>query len=287
MNALVTGANGFIGRKLCADLRAHGADVWEQDLNVGDLTNADALDAYPPCDVVFHLAALAFVPQSWETTHRYFQTNLMGTVTVLEYCRKHHAKLVMMSTYVYGEPRYLPVDEAHPTCAVSPYHESKLMCEELCRFYHEQFGIDAVILRPFNIYGPGQNSMFLLPKVMEQVLDPKKEAVEVFDLSPKRDYIYVDDVVRAIGMSERCPEGLHTLNIGTGISISVAEAIEKIMRVTGIRKPILETQQKRVSEISDCRADITLVHRMLGYQPRYGFEDGIRQWLNAMADVTG
>ena len=279
MKALVTGAKGFIGKRLCIDLEAHGAEVFEHDLDVGDLTQPNVLDVYPPCDIVYHLAAMTYVPKSWEETQRFLQVNLMGTVTVLEYCRKHRARLVMMSTYVYGEPQYLPVDEKHSVHAVSPYHESKLLCEHLCGFYHNNFDINVVIVRPFNIYGLGQSSVFLLPKVMEQVLDPVKETVEVFDLTPKRDYIYVDDVVRALRLAQSCPEGLHVLNLGTGVSVAVKEAIETIMRVADIHKPILETAQRRTGEISDCRADAALAQKLIGFTAGYSLEDGIAAWI--------
>ena len=282
MKALITGANGFVGRRLCKALEAQGAEVFTHDLDVGDLTQPGALDAYPACDTVYHLAAMTFVPQSWEQTHRFFQVNLMGTITALEYCRAHHTRLVMMSTYVYGEPKYLPVDEKHPVHPVSPYHESKLLCEDMCRFYHNNFGTDIVIFRPFNIYGLGQSSAFLLPKVMEQVLDPARERVEVFDLTPKRDYIYVDDIVRALMLAQGCPDGLHTLNLGSGVSICVGQAIETILRVAGISKPVVETQQKRTGEISDCRADVSAARELIGFSTKYSFEAGICAWLNEM-----
>ena len=114
MIALVTGAKGFIGSRLCAALTAAGHQVLPFDIDTGDISQPHALDAVEKADIVYHLAARAFVPDSWTLTHEYMQTNVIGTETVLEYCRARQARLVFLSTYLYGEPQYLPVDENHP-----------------------------------------------------------------------------------------------------------------------------------------------------------------------------
>lgn len=283
MRVLVTGARGFIGRRLCAALRAQGHDLLEFDVSDGDLKQQEVLSAFDRVDFVFHLAARTYVPDSWLEPHSYYANNVMGTVTALEYCRAHQIPFVTLSTYVYGEPRYLPLDEGHPLKAVSPYHESKLLCESLCAFYAEQYKMDIRVLRPFNVYGAGQREEFLLPKIMKQALDPSLSEIVVFDLEPKRDYIYIDDLIQALVCTLKPWKGYELFNIGTGESVSVKEAIESVLRATGIHKPYKATNQSRQGEVSDCRADIRLAERVLDYRPRFKLEEGLKQWYREIS----
>ena len=186
--------------------------------------------------------------------------------------------MTMMSTYVYGEPRYLPVDENHPVIGMSPYHQSKIACEELCSFYNRQFGIKCSVLRPFNVYGKGQNPQFLLPHIYNQVIDNNKNKIVVNDLEPKRDFIYVDDVVDAIISTLNSPAGYSVYNVGSGLSISVEEAIISISKALGIQKPYCSVNQKRQAEISDCVADISKIKNELGFSPSFTLEDGVKAW---------
>lgn len=284
MKALVTGSRGFLGTRLCGSLRMQGVEVLEHDILEGDLSHPDALDAFPPCDVVYHLAARTFVPDSWALPHEFFRVNVMGTVTALEFCKKHHARFIQMSTYVYGEPQCLPIPETHPVNPTSPYHESKVLCESLGLFYHNQHGIDVFIIRPFNIYGPGQSIAFLLPKIMEQVMDTSRREIEVFDLSPKRDYVYVDDVVHALCSVLTCEGGYHVFNIGTGYSHSIEEVIQTVLAVCAVNKPYHSLQSARKNEIADCYADITNASRVLGFSPAYTLEQGIAQWIKELME---
>jgi nucleoside-diphosphate-sugar epimerase len=278
MRILVTGADGFIGSYLTKALEGAGHEVRQYTIKDGDIAAKNALDGFDGMEYVYHLAARTFVPDSWDNTHEYFQTNIMGTITVLEYCRKNHCPMTMMSTYVYGEPQYLPVDEAHPITAVSPYHESKIACEELCRFYSRQFNMKITILRPFNVYGKGQSPAFLLPKIFYQVLDPALSEVTVMDLSPKRDYVYIDDVVAAIMAALKAPKQFSIYNVGSGISTSVEEAIQCIFIATGITKPYKALGEEREGEISDCIADIKSIQDELNFKPVYSLENGIKAW---------
>lgn len=279
MRILVTGSNGFIGKYLVGSLIERGHEVFCHDSSKGSLTERNSLDIYQEIDFVYHLAALTFVPESWSNTFGYFETNILGTVTVLEFCRKHSCGLVFMSTYIYGEPEYLPIDENHQVSAVSPYHESKIIGEELCRFYHEKFGVQSIVFRPFNIYGAGQNKNFLLAKVVDQILDPNVQEVSVFDLRPKRDYIYIKDMIEVLLLALHKKNEFEVYNLGSGISYSVEEAIKLIMKVTGIKKPYFSVGNTRKDDILDCVADISSIHERFGYEIQYSFEDGLRDWL--------
>lgn len=275
MKILVTGASGFIGTRLVRHLRETGHTVYCHDYEQGDISRADALQTYPVVDHVFHLAGRVFVPASWEETHGFYRVNIMGTVTVLEYCRTKKCSLTYISTYVYGEPQAVPIVEAHPLKAVSPYHQSKLIGEELVAFYSSIFGVKAAVLRPFNIYGPGQNKQFLIPKVLDQLLDKGATSINVFNLEPRRDYIYIDDVVAAMTATLQQMSHYDVYNVGCGISYSVADVIETCMKVTGIVKPYQGEKRIREGEINDCRADISKITKELGFHPRVSLEMGI------------
>jgi len=278
MRILVTGANGFIGYRLVISLKEQGHDVLCHTRDIGDISSYDALDAFKNVDHVFHMAAKTFVPASWDHFYEYFQTNVVGTMTVLEYCRKNGCSLTMMSSYVYGQPKYLPIDENHPVEGMSPYHETKIICEELCGFYNRQFGVKITVLRPFNVYGKGQNADFLIPKIYRQAVDQNVKQIMVMNLTPKRDYVYIDDVVSALIATLHFSKQYSIYNVGSGVSTSVEDVILAVLKATGIQKPYGSTNQKRAEEVSDCVADISAIRRDLGYFPKYSLMDGLKAW---------
>ena len=143
----------------------------------GDIATAEF--SYEKLDHVIHLASRTYVPASWENPLDFYRTNASGTTNILDLCRKQGCSLTYVSSYVYGTPQYLPVDENHPVAPVSPYNHSKLVAEDICRFYSEQFGVPVTILRPVNIFGPGQNPSFLIPFIIEQVDSLKELGVDI------------------------------------------------------------------------------------------------------------
>lgn len=280
MTILVTGAEGFLGKHLTKRLKNDGHTVISHCLADGDLVSPDTLDQYRDVDYVYHLAACTFVPDSWTKTYDYFRANIMGTVNVLEFCREQICRVALMSTYVYGEPQYLPVDENHPVTAVTPYHESKLICESLGQFYADQFKLSVTVFRPFNIYGAGQNEAFLIPSIVKQVLEPDCREVVVRDLTSKRDYVYVDDVVDILSHSIQIYEaGYRVFNIGSGCSVSVEDVIKTVMEVTGIQKPYTSMRKPRRGEISNCVADVEKVIRELKNSTCRSLRKGLSAWL--------
>ena len=126
-------------------------------------------------DTSFTWRRRTFVPDSWKTPTVFYETNVLGTVNVLELCRRTSASLTFISSYVYGHPRSLPIAEDHPCRRSTRYSHSKILAEEVVRFYAATFHMPAAIVRPFNVFGAGQSDMFLIPKVMRQVLDPQLE----------------------------------------------------------------------------------------------------------------
>jgi len=274
---LVTGSDGFIGRRLVKSLRNDGYIVEEFDRHIGDISTYEF--NYEELDHIVHLASMIFVPASWDDTKSFYQTNVIGTINLLELCRKMNCPLTYISSYVYGTPQYLPVDESHPINPLSPYNHSKLLAEEACRYYSETFNFPVTVFRPVNIYGPGQNPIFLIPKIIQQVFDPAVDAIEVMDLRPKRDFLFIDDFIDAIQASFNQSK-FDIYNLGTGYSVSVEEIITTIIKASGIKKPYSAKGEERKNETWDVYNDISKIKRQLSWEPSTGFEKGIQKCID-------
>jgi nucleoside-diphosphate-sugar epimerase len=273
-SVLVTGSNGFIGRHVVRALRLNGYLVYEFDREDGDISSEKI--HLPLTDHIIHLASMVYVPLSWEDPFPFYKTNVLGTVNILEHCRRTGAQLIYVSSYMYGAPRYLPIDELHPVEAASPYNHSKYLAEEVCRFYAENFKIPIVLIRPVNVFGPGQNPDFLIPSIINQVFDPGVEKVKVMDLRPKRDYLFISDFVEALIRSLPI-KGFHIYNIGSGSSVSIREIIDAILKQAGISKEIISSGKERANEIWDMYMNIRKFSGETGWKPEITFEEGIRQ----------
>jgi len=276
-NILVTGANGFIGSHLSKKLKELSHNVTELTSNSGDISDKDTLSKLTQVDVVIHLAARSFVPDSWEEPSSFMSTNVTGTHNVLEYCRKFSTPLIFVSAYLYGVPERLPVKESDPVLANNPYALSKHLAEQLCEFYASYWALPITVIRPFNVYGPAQRSEFLIPEIIAQVKSGNE--VRVRDLNPKRDYVYIDDLIDALIKSLDISEGYNVINIGSGISYSVGELIDIIQKVSGTKLPVYSKQVERKHEITDVYADINQAKDLLDWIPCYSLEDGITKQL--------
>ena len=251
---LITGANGFVGRHLVNALREIDSSVTLlKDINGNSLDIRkknlikSSLDYLSDVDVIYHLAAIASVNSSYENPHDTYETNVLGTLNILELCRLYDInKIVYASSYVYGKPHYLPIDENHMTNPTNPYSRSKLIGDELCKSYHEDFGIECIVLRPFNIYGPGQRSDFLIPMIISCI---KSGEVIVRDPEPKRDFIYITDMIDAYIRAGEYEGDFDIFNIGYGESYSVKEIIEKIIKLHGSETRVIYRGERRRNEI--------------------------------------
>ena len=247
----LTGAKGFVGSHLVKRLEKEGYSVEISDCNL-DISIPD----FNNCRHVIHLAAKTFVPDSWEKPHLFYQTNTIGTAHVLESVRESKIPLTFISSYVYGNPEYLPIDEKHPLSPANPYMQSKIIAEQLCDFYRKNFDIPICILRPFNIYGAGLSGKFLIPLICEQVLDNSIKKINLRSLTPKRDYIHIDDLISSIIKTIEYPNS-KTINIASGTSYSVKELAEKIMDIAAIRKPVSSDGTVRANEIKKIIREMT------------------------------
>ncbi len=178
-----------------------------------------------------------------------------------------------MSSYVYGKPQSLPISEEHPVRAFNPYALSKILAEEAAGFYRDHYGLPVTILRPFNLYGPTQAEPFLVPMLIRQALDPKQERYEVADDGPRRDYIFIDDLIDLAFASEDRPGGVY--NAGSGTSVSIGDLAALINEVAGIHKPLYSRGERRKDEVMDVVADIRRAESELGWRPKVSLRDGL------------
>jgi nucleoside-diphosphate-sugar epimerase len=273
---LVTGASGFIGRPLSETLEQAGCTVVRHSYADGDIASC-ALSGNA-VNHVFHLAARTFVPDSWSQPLPFYTTNVLGTVNVAEFCRCHGASLTMLSSYVYGRPRFLPISEEHPVAAFNPYGHTKLLAEEVCRYYAQQFGMKVTIVRPFNVYGPGQAGTFLIPTLLRQALDPETREVSIADDRPRRDYLFIDDLLDLL-LRTMNSQGFDAFNAGSGCSVNPRELAELMLRVAGVEKPVVSRGEARTDEVLEMVADIGKAKRILGWEPRVSLVEGLSRMI--------
>lgn len=273
--ALVVGADGLLGRSLVARL-ADWPEVTVRPVTRadGDLRLAENWEGLPPADHVFQLAARTFVPDSWKHPHQFVQDNIAITSHALEHCRRHGSNMIYASSYLYGNPDRLPISESARIVVPNPYALSKRMCEEMVEHFSRMFGFPATVVRPFNIYGPGQDERFLLPSIIHQAIHA--DEIKVMDLEPKRDYLFVEDVADAFLACADAPSDFEVYNAGSGESYSVGEVVAIVMRLVGRELPVVSAGERRASEIMDTRADIAKARERLGWEPKIAIETGLR-----------
>jgi len=272
---LVTGSTGFIGQQLLLKLRSCQYDIIEVSSLNGDIADKVTWSHFDHADVLVHLAGSTFVPDSWKDPYSFLKTNFIGTVCALDYCRQHDVKLIYLSSYLYGNPSLLPILETAPLVANNPYALSKKMAEDVCRFYAEFYRLKITIFRPFNVYGPGQSEHFLIPSLINQVLAGNTICVK--DLEPRRDYVYIDDLVDAIMKAVDSDINFEIFNIGVGISYSVAELINIIQNIKGTNLMVESAGERRPEEVMDTQADILKAREILKWFPKYSLRAGLEK----------
>jgi nucleoside-diphosphate-sugar epimerase len=278
MNIAITGSRGFVGKLLCSKLRDLNYKIIEINIESGyDIRKLEDLKKVPKFDVLIHLAARSFVPDSYLFPADYYNTNINGTINVLELCRKFNARIIFTSSYVYGRPKYLPIDESHNLNAFNPYAQSKLIGEQLCNAYKRDFNVGYTIFRPFNIYGPGQNMNFVIPKIIDQAF---KGQIVLKDPRPKRDFVYIDDVVDAyIKAIHNFEVDSYIFNLGYGRSYSIEQIVNKIQIHMKRKIDVVFSHEYRQNEIMNTVADISHIMKKLDWEPRTSIDDGIKLTL--------
>ncbi|HEY9398943.1 MAG TPA: NAD-dependent epimerase/dehydratase family protein [Nitrososphaeraceae archaeon] len=274
---LVTGSRGFIGKHLCKSLRENGIRVVThgKERNKLDVTNLGKILTIEDVEAVVHLAAKTSILDSMKNPYQTYFTNIVGTLNLLEFARiRNVRKFIYVSTYVYGQPQYLPIDEKHVVNPHSPYNRSKLLAEELCQNYSHDFGIDIVILRPFYVYGPDSRDRSFIPSIIQQI--KKNAIVELSGEQIKRDFLFVTDFVLLLQIILReFPNGYNIYNAGYGTSYSLKEVAQSLAKLLD-RKIAIQSFKTNVDDISDMRADITKVSKTFKWKPTVDIGKGLR-----------
>lgn len=280
MRIAVAGSDGFVGSQVCKQLEAKGHEVVRIDITRGfDLCDNTIIDKIEPIDCFIHLANLVYVPGSYNDPEKYYRVNYLTTLNALEICRKYNARLVYASSYIYGPPQYLPVDENHPICPFNPYAQTKVICEKLCEGYHRDFKVKVSILRPFNIYGVGQKGKLLIPEIMGQ-LKEGKETIELKASSPRRDYINVIDVAGAFVACTEDANDFNVYNVCSGESVSVRELTEVINKHLQKKVQFNFSELARPNEVDESRGSCARLER-IGWKRTITLDEGIKQLLES------
>lgn len=280
MKVAVAGSDGFVGRNVCAKLEAQGHTVLKIDINHGvDLCDNSIIDTIEPIDCFIHLANLVYVTASYQYPEKFYRINYLTTLNALEICRKHRARLVYASSYIYGSPQYLPVDENHPVCPFNPYAQTKVICEKLCEGYNRDFKVRVSILRPFNIYGEGQKGMLLISEIIRQIKDGKKQ-IQLKAASPRRDYVNVKDVAGAFVSCVNDTNDFNVYNVCAGTSVSVREITEIINKHLKEKVEFLFAESDRPNEVNETLGSCKRLES-IGWKNSLTFEEGIVEILKS------
>ena len=305
---LVTGADGFIGSHLTEHLVAAGADVrafvyynsfnswgWldETDAHVKqslDVFSGDIRDphgvrtAMQGCDVVLHLAALIAIPYSYHSPDTYVDTNIKGTLNVVQAARELGVERVVhtSTSEVYGTARFVPITEAHPLQGQSPYSASKIGADHMALSFHAAFETPVAVIRPFNTYGPRQSARAVIPTIITQIAAGQHE-VKLGAVHPTRDFNYVADTVRAFVSVAQCDAAVgRVINIGSNYEVSVGDTASLIAELMG-REVAFTSDEQRLrpagSEVERLWADNSLALALTGWTPQFPGIDGLRQGL--------
>lgn len=280
MRVAVSGSDGFVGQNVCRVLQEGGHSVIRIDITQGiDLCDVSVIDTIPEFDYFIHLANLVYVPASYKNPAKFYRVNYLTTLNALELCRKYNARLIFASSYIYGSPQYLPVDENHPICPFNPYAQSKVICEKLCEGYNRDFGVKVSILRPFNIFGKGQKGKLLIPEIIGQLKEGKKE-IQLKAASPRRDYVNVRDVASAFCACLNDTSSYSVYNVCSGTSVSVIEITEIINRQLKERVSFSFSQSDRPNEVDETLGSCEKL-KSLGWRTSLSFEDGIGEIIES------
>jgi len=310
---LVTGADGFIGSHLVEALIKKGYQVrafvlynsfnswgWldhaspeiKEALEIfsGDIRDPFGVkQAMQGCDIVLHLAALIAIPYSYHSPATYVDTNIQGTLHVVQAARELGVKKVIhtSTSEVYGTARFVPITEEHPLQGQSPYSASKIGADQIALSYYHAFGTPVSVIRPFNTYGPRQSARAVIPTVITQIANGKRE-LKLGALHPTRDFNYVQDTVSAfIALAESEAGVGEVINVGSNYEISIGETAALIAEVMGVDVAITQEQQHlrpANSEVERLWADNRKARDLLGWQPAYGGREGFKRGLTETVD---
>ena len=318
MKILVTGADGFIGSHVVETLVKSGHEVrafvlynsfnswgWLDDSDksvresidvfAGDIRDPHGVDnAVSGQEVILNLAALIAIPYSYHSPDTYIDTNIKGTLNILQAARRHEVSRVIQTSTseVYGTAQYIPIDEKHPLHPQSPYAASKVGADQLALSFHASFKTPVGVLRPFNTYGPRQSARAVIPTIISQLATGRE--VKLGSLSPTRDFSFVQDTANgflAAAMSDAIVG--QAVNLGSGFEISIQETAETIAKLMNVELKLANDEQRvrpESSEVERLHASIQKAKEVLGWQPQLkgleGFKAGLKQTIDWFSNPT-
>jgi UDP-glucose 4-epimerase len=281
LKILLTGHTGFIGTSIVQRFSYDYAFVVtspnsHQRVNVLDKKDFESLERV---DSIIHLAAKTSISDSICNSYEVYNTNFTGTLNILDYAVTMGIKnIINLSTYIYGNPRYLPIDESHPVNPHSPYNKSKFIAEQLCEFYSNDKGINIVTLRPFYVYGPSQKSSFVTIGIQKTF---RNEIMRLSKRGTRRDFLYIDDFLDLINkILIDFPEGYNVYNVGYGESYSLEDILRIIEDITGKKVHIEYDLDIRPNDVSQMVANIEKVKERFGWQPKIDIREGMKSTID-------
>lgn len=308
---LVTGADGFIGSHLSETLVKQGKEVrsfvqynsfnssgWldnsslakDMDIFSGDIRDPYAVNqAMKGCDSVLNLAALIGIPYSYYSPNSYVDTNITGTLNLLNSARDLNVeKFVQTSTSeVYGTAQYVPIDENHPLNAQSPYAATKISGDQIALSFYQSFDFPVSVLRPFNTYGPRQSARAVIPTIITQILNDKK-TIKLGKISPTRDFNYVEDTVSGfIAALESKQDYGEVVNIGSNYEVSIEDTVNIISNILNKEIEILTDEERlrpEKSEVERLWCNNSKAKNLYGWEPKYGGLNGFKTGLTSTID---
>ena len=235
-------------------------------------------------EIIFHLAALIAIPYSYAAAQSYAETNVLGTLNVLEAAREHAAlRVVHTSTSeVYGTALTMPINESHPLQGQSPYSASKIGADMMAEAFARSFELPIAILRPFNTFGPRQSERAIIPTIIRQALDPSCNAIQTGDTSPLRDFTFVEDTAEAflaLGIAPNIQYG-RPYNAGSGKAVSVKDIIDLVLEATHCQRPVVQDPKRMRpagSEVRALLADSRRLNEDTGWRPRIDLREGLER----------
>lgn len=311
MKVLITGADGFIGSHLTETLIEQGEDVrafvyynsfgtygWldtfpKEKLDAIEVVSGDIRDPYfvkksmEGIDCVYHLAALIAIPYSYYAPDAYVDTNIKGTLNVVNAARELGTSrvLVTSTSEVYGTAQYVPIDEKHPFQGQSPYSASKIGADRIAESYYRSFGIPLTIVRPFNTYGPRQSARAVIPTIISQLHGGCTE-IKLGSLTPTRDFVFAKDTAHGFIELAKCEKAIgREVNVATGQEISIGELAQTMIDIINPEAKIV-SESKRIrpanSEVERLLGDNRLLYELTGFKPSITIKEGLsitERWI--------
>ena len=277
---LITGSSGFLGQALVKKLKKLNCNVFEfSRKNKNNILQKKSFSKFKNIDTVFHLAAVVGYVNVTKNIELAYKTNVLGTINVLEFCRRQKAKLLFPSTFVYAPPFDKKKKETDPAASTNFYTYSKYLGELYCQLFVEKYQVDTVIARTANAYGPNQPKQYIVPLLIESF--KKKKALILTDADAKRDYLYIDDLANAyIALGKAKTKPGEVFNVSSGKSTSLLELVDIVRKITGLETKIDYKQKLRKSEVSQSLFDNSKILKKINWKPEYSLKRGLEEIIN-------